>query len=253
MTVQPAPRRPGRRRVGAYVDGFNLYYRGRDQFRLIQGDPRWKWLDIRSLATSFAQWEGSAVDRVVYCTALRDRAGDPTSLSDRRMYLKALEVSGSVDHFEYGVYVSRVKNGLLLDGHRAPRTVVRPPPPPGLPARPVTTADGTSGLLVSIEAFEEKGSDVNVGSHLLWDVLTERVDAAIVISNDSDLALPLQLARQRVPVGTVNPGLSATAARLRGKPDDGAGGHWWRKLTPADFLRHQLPETVGPCRRPAGW
>lgn len=87
-----------------------------------------------------------------------------------------------------GVYVSRVKNGLLLDGQRPPRRV-RPPAPAGLPARPLKAADGTSGLLASVEAFEEKGSDVNVGSHLLRDVLTDRIDAAIVVSNDSDLAL----------------------------------------------------------------
>jgi hypothetical protein len=153
-------------RVGAYVDGFNLYYRGRDQFRSMPA-ARWKWLDIRSLITDFARWSGSAIDRVVYCTALRDRAGDPSSLADQRTYLAALTASRSVDHIEYGVYVSRIKNGLLVDGHQTPPKVLRPPAPVGLPARPVTAADGTSGLLVSIEAFEEKGSDVNVGSHLL--------------------------------------------------------------------------------------
>lgn len=131
--------------------------------------------------------------------------------------------------------------------------MVRPPAPPGLPARPVTTADGTSGLLVSIEAFEEKGSDVDVGSHLLHDVLTGRIDAAIVISNDSDLALPLHLARQHVPVGTINPGLTPTAARLRGKPDEGAGRHWWRRLQRSDFTAHQLPDPIGRWARPAGW
>ena len=239
-------------RVGAYVDGFNLYYRGRDQFRLIPGRPRWKWLDIRSLVSSFARWEDSRLDRVVYCTALRDRAGDPTSLADQQTYLEALQAGGSVDHIEYGVYVSRIKNGLLVDGQRPP-VRVRPPAPAGLPARPVTAADGTSGLLVGIEAFEEKGSDVNVGSHLLWDVLTDRIDAAIVISNDSDLALPLHLARQRVPVGLINPGLTPTAARLRGKPDEGAGRHWWRRLRPSDFLAHQLPDPVGALHCPAGW
>lgn len=241
-----------RLRVGAYVDGFNLYYRGRDQFRGSPDSVRWKWLDVRSLVAAFARWEGSQVERVVYCTALRDRAGDPTSLADQQTYLRALTDTGSVDHIEYGVYVSRIKNGLLVDGQRPPARV-RPPAPAGLPARQVTAADGTSGLLVGIEAFEEKGSDVNVGSHLLWDVLTNRVDAAIVISNDSDLALPLHLARQRVPVGLINPGLTPTAARLRGKPDEGAGRHWWRKLRTSDFLAHQLPDLVGALRCPAGW
>lgn len=243
----------GQVRVGAYVDGVNLYYRGRDQFRQLPGRPRWKWLDIRSLVSAFAGWDGSVVDRVVYCTALRDRAGDPTSLADQQNYLGALEAGGSVDHIEYGVYVSRTKNGLLVDGQGGARRVMRPPAPPGLPARSVVTADGTAGLLVSVEAFEEKGSDVNVGSHLPWDVLTGRVDAAIVISNDSDLAVPLQMARLRVPVGTINPGVSPTAARLKGRPQDGAGRHWWRRLRPEHFLDHQLPDTVGSGRRPAAW
>jgi hypothetical protein len=102
--------------------------------------------------------------------------------------------------------------------------------------------------LVSIESFEEEGSDVNVGTHLLHDVLTGRIDAAIVISNDSDLAL--RLARAYVPPGTVNPGRTALAGRLKGGPTDGVGGH---RLRPADFLRHQLPDRVGPHRRPPGW
>lgn len=50
-------------------------------------------------------------------------------------------------------------------------------------------------FMASVARREEKGSDVNVASHLLIDVLTERVDAAVVISNDSDLAYPVAYAR----------------------------------------------------------
>ena len=56
-------------------------------------------------------------------------------------------------------------------------------------------------FLVSYRHIEEKGSDVNVASHLLLDVLSNQVEAAIVISNDSDLRFPIQECRQRVPVG----------------------------------------------------
>jgi hypothetical protein len=240
-------------RVGAYIDGFNLYYRARDQFQ--DGDRlhRWKWLDLRSVATSLAGWPGSRVTRVVYCTALRSRAGDPTSLADQEVYLAALEESGSVDHIEYGAFVTRVKTGLLVDTRTEPRAVIAPPAPLGLPARPVLTPDGTSGLLVTVEAFEEKGSDVNVATHLMHDVLTRGVDAAIVVSNDSDLSLPLRLARQKVPVGTVNPGKGPLAGRLRGGSADGVGGHWWRRLERADYLRHQLSDRVGDHVRPSSW
>lgn len=240
-------------RVGVYVDGFNLYYAGRDHFRRPDPPERWKWLDIRSMASSFAGWEGSRVDRVVYCTALRDRDGDTTSLADQSTYLGALQLHGSVDHIEYGVYVSRIKNGVLVDRTTSPLAVIEAPGPAGLPARPVRLANGATGLLVGVQCFEEKGSDVNVGTHLMYDVLTGRVDAAIVVSNDSDLALPVRLARQRVPVGTINPGLRPLAGRLRGTPTDGVGRHWWRRLSADDFVLHQLPERVGPHSRPVGW
>jgi hypothetical protein len=40
---------------------------------------------------------------------------------------------------------------------------------------------------VTAATYEEKGSDVNVAAHLLVDVLAGGFDAAVVISNDSDL------------------------------------------------------------------
>lgn len=48
-----------------------------------------------------------------------------------------------------------------------------------------------------------------------------------MISNDSDLKFPVQTARDRVPVGTVNPSRNLTAGKLRGSPADGVGNHWW--------------------------
>ncbi len=81
--------------------------------------------------------------------------------------------------------------------------------------------------MASIARREEKGSDVNVAAHLLLDVLEHRIDAAVVISNDSDVQFPVQTARDRVPVGTVNPSRSHTAGKLRGSPADGVGNHWW--------------------------
>ena len=52
---------------------------------------------------------------------------------------------------------------------------------------------------------------MNVATHLLADVFRGEVEAAIVVSNDSDLALPLTIARTLVPVGTVNPGTNPLA------------------------------------------
>lgn len=84
--------------------------------------------------------------------------------------------------------------------------------------------------LVKYLHVEEKGSDVNVASHLLLDVLARRIDGAVVIWNDSDLALPIREARKLVPVGLINPRGAHTAGALKGSKtatawaDTGGGG-----------------------------
>jgi hypothetical protein len=110
-----------------------------------------------------------------------------------------------------------------------------------------------ASFMVSYAYREEKGSDVNVASHLLVDVLQGDVDAAVVISNDSDLRYPVQQARQRVPVGVVNPSLSQLAGDLRGRAADGIGRHWWHQLVPAGLYPHQLPDPVAGVAGPVGW
>lgn len=101
-------------------------------------------------------------------------------------------------------------------------------------------------FMASIARREEKGSDVNVASHLLIDVLTGQIDAAVVISNDSDLAFPVQFARTRVPVGLINPTKGMQAGGLAGTPGQGAGDHWWCRLEPQDLFCSQLPAVVSP-------
>lgn len=110
-----------------------------------------------------------------------------------------------------------------------------------------------ASFMVQVLNMEEKGSDVNVATHLLLDVLGGDVDAALVISNDSDLSLPLKQARQSVPVGLINPGTSPLAGALSGRRDTGPGRHWWYQLIAADVLACQLPPKVDRYVRPNGW
>jgi hypothetical protein len=54
---------------------------------------------------------------------------------------------------------------------------------------------------------EEKGSDVNIASHLINDGYIGSFDIAVVLSNDSDLVEPIKIVRQELnlPVGVLNP------------------------------------------------
>jgi hypothetical protein len=244
-------------RVGIYVDGFNLYYGMRGLCG--RSTPGWRWLDIRALASSLVSartnWSGASIERVTYCTALIDAATNPSGYADQDVYLKALIASGAVDHVELGNYVSRVKQAPLA---------VRAPGPAGVPqlveaAWPVVVRDAHghpvpgATFMVSYAHREEKGSDVNVASHLLVDVLTDHVDAVVVISNDSDLRFPVEFSRGRVPVGVVNPSRNHLAGALRGQAHDGVGRHWWRQLAVQDVTNCQLPNPAGGYSRPSDW
>jgi hypothetical protein len=237
------------------VDAFNVYYGGRDLCG--RGTPGWRWLDLEALSASLIDlslWPDAWVDRIVYCTAPRDRAGDPTSILDQHSYIAALQGGSTQATVVYGQYVPRIKAGHLVNrrGKRVPSPGATALPI-WLPTQEVVGPEGTMVLNASVSTFEEKGSDVNVASHLLVDVLTGEIDAAIVYSNDSDLCVPLQQARLRVPIGTVNPGTKPTTAALQGLPNDGVGRHWWRRLQAGDFTGNQLPEVVQDASRPVGW
>jgi uncharacterized LabA/DUF88 family protein len=243
-------------RVGVYVDAFNLYYGGRGLCG--RSTAGWRWLDVRELVRPFIGWSGATIERVVYCTARVDGVDDPSVPRDQSIYLEALAASGSVDHIEEGRYVAWGKQLPLATTSKPQPELYRHQGKPLDPALPLQiVSDRHTGLdlvLATVRNREEKGSDVNVATHLLNDVLSGSVDAAVVVSNDSDLSLPLQLARDRVPVGTVNPTSRYLAGALRGSVTQGPGRHWWKQLTADDFRRSQLADPVdGKFNKPADW
>jgi uncharacterized LabA/DUF88 family protein len=242
-------------RVGVYIDGFNLYYGGRDLCG--RSTAGWRWLDVRALTEDLLSrrqnWPGAQIERLVYCTARIDAATNSMGHGEQDVYLKALRAGGAVDWIEYGHYVARVKTAPLATSDTKGRPVLTKPQWPlkiqNASGQPVHNAR----FMVSVANREEKGSDVNVASHLLLDVLQGSVDAAVVVSNDSDLRLPVQQARARVPVGIVNPSRARLAGDLRGQASDGVGAHWWTQLTASDFRSNQLVNPCGGYTKPSPW
>lgn len=243
-------------RVGVYVDGFNLYYGGRGICG--RSTPGWRWLDVRGLVTDLinthSRWTSPMIVNVTYCTARVSGASNPSGQRDQDVYLRALDQSGSVTQIAYGNYVARVATAPLATAGRNGKPVI------SNPHWPIMVQDGAeqdlpdARFMASVARREEKGSDVNVAAHLLIDVLTGNVDAAVIVSNDSDLAYPVSFARGYVPVGTVNPTRGYLAGKLAGKPIDGVGNHWWYQLQATDWYAHQLPTTVaGRISKPVGW
>lgn len=239
-------------RVGVYIDGFNLYYGG---IKLCgAGQAGWRWLDVRSLVAARlpANWTDAEISRVVYCTARVSGIPDPTTPRDQDRYLRALELHGSVDDIEYGNFVARVRTSPLATQGRRGNPVITTSNWPVMvkDANRVDIPDAR--FVVSHLHREEKGSDVNVATHLLQDIFEKTVDAAVVVSNDSDLKLPIRVARQHLPVGMVTPA-KWFAGDLAFEPGEGVGGHWQANLDKESFTQHQLPARVKKIKRPDGW
>lgn len=244
-------------RVGVYIDGYNLYYGAKKQ--CAGRVAHWKWIDVRGLVSEVVaaqrSWAGARIERVTYCTARIDARMNPAGHAEQDVYLKALHAARSVDRIEYGKYVVGIRpRPLAVRGERSqdPPHIVEPAWPVMIQSKLGVPQDGAIFMASTLHQ-EEKGTDVNVASHLLIDVLTERVDAAVVVSNDSDLKFPVVFCRERVPVGVINPHGGRIAGDLAGQPSDGVGRHWWRRLGIDDFVRHQLPDPAGGYMRPAGW
>ncbi len=244
-------------RVGVYVDGFNLYYGGRALCGRSTGG--WRWLDLRQLSQRILDrrndWlsREAALERIVYCTAFIDGGTNPAGRREQSSYIAALEEHSSFDVLEQGHYMSRVKVAPVATKDRRHRPVLTTADWPVKVRDAMGNDVPNARFMVSYQNWEEKGSDVNLASHLLIDVLEGVVDAAMVISNDSDLRYPIQEARQRVPVATINPGQGILAGDLRGSANDGVGGHFWTDLVALDFTSCQLPDPVGPNPKPPAW
>ncbi|HMO00374.1 MAG TPA: NYN domain-containing protein [Miltoncostaeaceae bacterium] len=228
--------------VRAYIDGFNLYYGGKALAEAAPGPdppPSWKWLDLRALVQSIAdqRWRGRRprVAHVTYCTARV--VGDRRAVARQAAYLRALTLSGCVDLVEFGLFKETYK--------RYPRATK------DAKGRPILVGGGVPQM-VGVSHREEKGSDVNLASRLLIDALTGQMDAAIVVSNDSDLSLPVREARRLMPVGTVSPHPGHVHGSLRPDPVRGSG-HWYHSLSMAELAAAQMPDPCEGIRRPTSW
>ena len=118
--------------------------------------------------------------------------------------------------------------------------------------RPLARPPKSGPRTVEIIDTEEKGSDVNLASYLLLDAFDNEYETAVVISNDSDLELPIRMARTRLDkhVGVFDP------SRRRSFQLHSAAS-WYRQLRKGPLSASLFPNTLsdsnGRIAKPAGW
>ena len=102
---------------------------------------------------------------------------------------------------------------------------------------------------------EEKRSDVNLATLLMVDCVDDLFDEVVVISNDSDLALPIEYAANKFKktVGVINP-------QRKGNPswELSKVATWtYKQINQSVLALSQLPAVVnvgsGQVAKPASW
>ena len=109
--------------------------------------------------------------------------------------------------------------------------------------------------MVKVLKTEEKWSDVNLATHLLWDACRGDFDEAVVMSNDSDLAEPIRVVVQEFgkPVTVVNPHFRRQPTRLLLKVASSTLRQINRSALASSQFASPLTDAKGAFTKPAGW
>ena len=101
----------------------------------------------------------------------------------------------------------------------------------------------------SVLNTEEKGSDVNLAAQLVFDACQNKIDVAIVISNDTDLAEPIRIVAQELNkvVITLCPHKNIAYSLQKIKNVR----HYTIETT--HLARYQFPNVVGNATKPTYW
>jgi hypothetical protein len=162
-------------RTNLYVDAFNLYR------SCLKGTP-YKWLNLATLFEALVPKEFTLNRIRVFAGQVKDWPEDPSISERQAAYFRALRTIPNLTihlgHFQH------YRKWLHL-------------------ADPEPNGPQTAFVILS----QEKGSDVNLATYLIFDALERDCEAAMVVSNDTDLLLPIELVQTRLGIhlGILNP------------------------------------------------
>jgi hypothetical protein len=207
------------KRTNYYVDGFNLFH------RCLEHGPN-RWLDLAALFRRMLP--SNEISRIRYFTSWVSGSGDPDRPVRQQQYIRAL----------------RTLPNLSVHFGEFHRNAVRRPL-----TRPIP---GYSNPTVEVWDMKEKGSDVSLASWLLLDAHRHEFDVAVVVSNDSDLMLPIKFVVTEFarPVGVLDPS-DRTSKSLS------SVATFYHRIHKGDLAKSQFPRQLadadGPICRPPSW
>jgi uncharacterized LabA/DUF88 family protein len=227
-------------RACVYVDGFNLFY------GCLKGGES-KWLDISKLIGGY--FPNYSIEKIKYFSAVtKARKTDLNKPVRQQMYFRALKTSpnieiilGSFLENEVIFYVpDKTVKGIQQIAHVSLFYKKAHVPL-------------YSHNYFAVKKTEEKGSDVNLGTHLVMDAYENKFDVAIVVSNDSDLAEPIRIVNSmgKLRVRLLNP---YPTTQIKLSQVTGKDIKYIRKdaLVAAQFPDHMVDD-IGSFHIPPDW
>ena len=193
-------------RTHVYVDGFNFYYGA------VRNTP-YKWLDLLALCEKLLPRHDNAL--IKYFTArVSSRPNDPDQPRRQQTYLRALQTFPQIEIIYGHFLTSRVR-------------------------MPIADCPPHAQRYESVIKTEEKGSDVNLATHLVADGFKRRFDAAVLITNDSDLTEAVRVVRSELGliVGILNPHRHPSRELLK-------HASFMKPIRAAALAANQLPNPV---------
>ena len=165
-------------RVSAYIDGYNLYHAIDDlciqrnsngQIETRQDKNFLKWLDLKKLVLRYVKEDqGQELANIYYFSAFANHISE-SKVKRHKAYLTALNHRNI--HFVEGQFKYVGTKWIKRD----------------------------DGVFMQKDSYEEKESDVNIAIHIVRDAILNLVDKAVIITNDSDIAPAIRMAKKINP------------------------------------------------------
>ena len=160
-----------------YIDGFDFYDLA------LKAKPQYKWLNPKALADGIVH-DDTTVACVKYFSARVSEEISKSAHKNHNRYLRALMTISAIDII-LGKFVVREKSVTLTPEEQ----------------------HSLNRIKVIASIAEEKRTDVNLASHLIYDACNDNFDIAYVITNDTDFVEPIKMVKEVIgkPIVIVAP------------------------------------------------
>jgi len=167
-------------RAHVYIDGFNLFYGCLKK-------TEHKWLNVSKLLSFY--FPKYNIQKIKYFSAITKARKDDLDKPVRQLaYFRALQTLPDLEII-YGTFL---ENEVKMFVPERTKKCGRQEANVEL-SRAKTRLPLFGKNYLVVNKTEEKGSDVNLATHLIIDAYEKNFDVAIIVSNDSDLAKPIEI------------------------------------------------------------